>query len=74
MSNIAQRITGLSEKDLIEIDFSTSNSTVDLWFPDGVKVRQSVRVYAGMIIGPADLNEERKKLKEYIPPALRPAK
>lgn len=74
MSKIAQRITGLSEKELFEVDFRSTNSASDAWYPDGVEARQSVRVYSGMIIGPEDLNEERKKLKKSYPPALRPTK
>lgn len=74
MSRIARRITGLSEKELFETDFRSTNTVADVSYPYGVEVRQSVRVYAGMITGPGDLNEERKKLRNYIPLALRPSK
>lgn len=74
MSKIAQRITGLSAKELFDADFRSTNTVKDVCYPLGVEVRQSVRVYAGMIIGPGDLNEERKKLIKNTPPSLRPSK
>lgn len=70
MSEIARRLTGLSGRELFEADFATTLSGKNITCPDGARVRQSVRVALGIMTGPEDLNEDRKKLAK-LPRALR---
>jgi hypothetical protein len=70
MSEIARRLTGLSGRELIETDFATTLSGKSITCPDGARVRQSVRVALGIMTGPEDLNEYRKKLAN-LPRSLR---
>ena len=71
MSKIAERITGLNSQELFESDFPSINSVKDVCYPAGAEVRQSVRAYTGLLIGPGDLNEVRKQLRNNTPKALR---
>lgn len=71
MSLIARRITGLSKLELFKTDFKSINSKEDACYPSGVEVRQSVRAFAELVIGSADLKEERELLRNSTPKAFR---
>ena len=68
MSEIARRLTGMSEKDFFEYNFTSINSIEEVF---GIKHCRDPRIYAGLIIGPGDLNKEREWLMNNIPKALR---
>lgn len=63
MSRIAQRILGMSKKEIFNYDFPSARS-IDETFGT---THRDVRVFAGMIAGtPQDRNPERKKLKRRL--------
>lgn len=73
-SKIAQSLLGFSEKEVREYDFPSVQSKTGVFSHKGVSIRQNVRIAAGMIMGPADLNKERKKAEDFIPHDLRSKK
>ncbi len=68
MSEIAKRITGMTDKELRECDFSTDTSKR---IYVGVSAFRDIRIAGGLYITQEDLNEERKKLRKHTPKALR---
>lgn len=68
MSEIARRLTGMTEKELWEYNFPSINSIEEV---SGTEHCRDPRIYAGLIIGPGDLNEERERLRNNIPKALK---
>ncbi|SJZ36051.1 hypothetical protein SAMN02745119_00238 [Trichlorobacter thiogenes] len=71
MSNIAKRLTGLSEKELFGTNFRSAYNSDDACCPHGILVRQSTRCYADYLVGTGDLNAKREKLRQHTPKALR---
>lgn len=65
MSKIARRITGMTEKELFNCDFSSMKLGMKLFGT----THKDIRIYAGLILLPEDIERERRKLK--IPKALR---
>ena len=73
-SQIAQALLGMSAKETREYDFPSAKSRRDIFFCRGVPIRSSVRMVAGMLTGPSDLDEERNKVEDFIPPHIRARK
>lgn len=66
MSAIARRLTGMTEKELREYNFPSVKSIRDVFGA----THKDVRIFAGLIIGPEDLDKKRKELRNNIPKAL----
>jgi hypothetical protein len=72
MSNIARRLTGLTESQLREYDFPRVDSKEQVFKPRNVCLRSNVRLESGMIVGISDLDSDRKRLSESEPKSLQP--
>lgn len=70
MSDIARRLTGMSESELQEYEPTTPLSRRDIQPIDTLKIR-NVRLAAGLVAFPADLEPVRKYLKEHYPKAFK---
>ena len=68
---IAHRLSGKSRTALQETNFKTGSSVKDFTKHPGVPPRQNVRFAAGLLVGPADENSFRRKLKRQIPKCLK---
>ena len=69
---LAERLTGLDEWGIREYKRPPAGSKNDVSYPTGSKPRQNIRIWARMLVGREDLNEERERLRKNVPPALRP--
>ncbi|MCR4323119.1 MAG: hypothetical protein NUV61_03465 [Candidatus Azambacteria bacterium] len=64
MSKIAQRLTGLSGRELFNVDFKSLHSIKDVCRSDCCY--QDIRIFAGLIIGTDGLNKQREKLRKTL--------
>ena len=71
MSKVAKLMTGLSDSEFLDRTLLPTGSRMDVFYPKGAVPRQSARVFGGKLVGPEDLNDKRRQLRENIPPALR---
>ena len=63
MSEIASRITGLTEAQLREREFRAAASKRDVFIVPGVPLRGSIRLQAGMIVDRDDVEAKLAELK-----------
>lgn len=69
--NLAERLTGMNDKDIFSSDLPNVRTSRGVVYPKNVSVRQNIRAYVGLIVGPEDLNNKRRELLKNIPPALK---
>lgn len=65
--NTAERITGMTKREIFNYDFPSAKSGKGFF---GITHR-NIKVFVGLILTPDDLEKEREKLKNNIPKALR---
>jgi hypothetical protein len=69
--SLAKRLTGMDERAFYSADLPNVRSAKGVFYPKGVSVRQNIRAYMGLIVGPEDLNSKRRELLKNIPAALK---
>jgi hypothetical protein len=69
--NLAERLTGMDERAIWSTDLPNVRTSKGVIYPKNVSVRQNIRAYVGLIVGPEDLNNKRQELLKNIPPALK---
>jgi len=64
IGEIAQRITGLSEADLMEYNVPRVTDPSKLHMPGRSRARQSVRIAAGMFVTTGEIDAEHRLLRK----------
>lgn len=67
MKSLAERITGISNKEMRNYDFPTIMSKDEVSWPRNIKPRGNPRLVVGRIIGFKDREKKRTRLKNSTP-------
>lgn len=70
MGDILLQLAGMTATEIVEADVPSIRSAKGVVAAPGARVRQNIRAAAGMLVGPEDLNEARRKLANHTPRAL----